>query len=84
MTFLDKYTERTYSLQDMKSAYDVFRLADPHNHAKTFTRELASIITDTLNGRNDLSIIGLTDMEASLFAGALILKTRGINYDGRL
>lgn len=77
MTFLDKYTDKAYSLQDMKSAYSVFSVADPDNHAATFQLELVNIIVDTINGRNDITIVGLTDNELFNFTGKLITKTRG-------
>jgi len=43
--------------------WQVFRTEEPWNHAESFRAELAGIIMDTLNGRNDCKLSGLTHDE---------------------
>lgn len=63
MKFIDGYTEHEYSLQDMYSDWIEFRAEDPWNHCIDFRTEMYEILMATINGRNDLEIVGLTMKE---------------------
>jgi len=74
MTFIDTYDDREYSLLDMARDYRTFRNEDPVNHAETFTAELFEIIMASVNGRNDLDVIGPTPSEVSRICNSLRMK----------
>lgn len=76
MRFVDMNDDRIYSVADLWKDWQAFREEDPENHAETFTAELLEIILATINGRNDLEIIGATPREISNFAEALMKATR--------
>ena len=65
MQFIDLNDDRVYSLQDLHRDWAQFRQEDPENHAPDFKTELFEILMATINGRNDLEIIGLTPREVS-------------------
>lgn len=80
MKFLDMETDKTITLQQMKKDYETFKKEDPDNHSETFTTELFEIIMATINGRNDLQIVGMTAKEISNYIFKLrdVLKKQGI------
>lgn len=71
MYLLNRETGKTESLQDIKHAWNIFRAQDSANHADVFPRELYTIIMDSVNGRNDYSVIGFTCAELSAFIRSL-------------
>lgn len=67
MKLIDTYSEREYSLMDLKADYLRFKAEEPWNHCEDFRAELFGILMASVNGRNDLSIIGLTSREVSRY-----------------
>ena len=65
MRFIDLNDDQIYTLADLKKDWQEFRAEDPENHAPDFKTELFEILMATVNGRNDLDIIGLTPRETS-------------------
>ena len=65
MQFIDLNDDRVYSLQDLHRDWAQFRQEDPENHAESFQMEMLEILMATINGRNDLEIIGMTPQEVS-------------------
>ena len=72
MRFIDLNDDRVYALQDLHTDWQVFRTEDPDNHTESFKIEFFEILMATINGRNDLDILGLTHREVS----NLILRLR--------
>ena len=72
MRFIDLNNDRVYTLSDLHRDWAQFRQEDPDNHAASFRIELFEILMATVNGRNDLDIIGMTPRETS----NLILRLR--------
>ena len=65
MKFIDLNDERVYTPADLKRDWAQFREEDPDNHAARFKIEFFEILMATINGRNDLEILGLTPREVS-------------------
>ncbi len=65
MQFIDLNDDRVYTIADLKKDWQEFREEDPENHADRFKIEFFEILMATINGRNDLEIIGLTPREVS-------------------
>ena len=65
MKFIDLNDDRVYTPADLKRDWTQFREEDPDNHAARFKIEFFEILMATINGRNDLEIIGLTPREVS-------------------
>ncbi len=65
MKFIDLNDDRVYTIADLKKDWQEFREEDPENHADRFKIEFFEILMATVNGRNDLEIIGLTPREVS-------------------
>ena len=65
MRFIDLNDSRTDTIADLKKEWEELRAADPENHAQDFKTELFEILMATVNGRNDLDIIGPTPRETS-------------------
>lgn len=65
MKFIDLNDDRVYTIADLKKDWQEFRAEDPENHAPDFKTELFEILMATINGRNDLKIIGMTHREIS-------------------
>ena len=63
MKFIDLNDDRVYTLQDLRRDWAQFREEDPENHAPDFKTELFEILMATINGRNDLEILGMTHRE---------------------
>ena len=73
MRFIDLNDDRVYTLTDLHRDWTQFRTEGPDNHAVNFKMEMLEILMATINGRNDLDIIGLTPRETS----RLIIRLRG-------
>ena len=65
MKLIDLNDDRVYSVADLKREWEALRVEDPENHAEGFQIELLEILMATINGRNDLEIIGMTPREVS-------------------
>ena len=65
MRFIDLNDSHTYTLADLKKEWEELRAADPENHAEDFKTVFFEILMDTVNGRNDMDIIGPTPREIS-------------------
>lgn len=65
MKFIDLNDDHIYTIADLKKDWREFREEDPENHADRFKIEFFEILMATVNGRNDLEIIGLTPREVS-------------------
>ena len=65
MKFIDLYDDRIYTLKDLHTDWQAFREEEPENHADSFRIEMFEILMATINGRNDLEILGLTHREVS-------------------
>ena len=65
MKFIDLNDDRVYTPADLKRDWTQFREEDPDNHAARFKIEFFEILMATINGRNDLEILGLTPREIS-------------------
>ena len=72
MKLIDLNDDRVYTPVDLKRDWTQFREEDPDNHAASFRIEFFEILMATINGRNDLDIIGMTPKETS----NLILRLR--------
>ena len=72
MRFIDLNDDKVYTLQDLHHDWAQFRQENPENHAESFRIEFFEILMATINGRNDLDIIGLTPQETS----RLIIRLR--------
>ena len=72
MRFIDLNDDRVYTLSDLHTDWYAFRAEDLENHAESFRIEFFEILMATINGRNDLDIIGMTPRETS----NLILRLR--------
>ena len=74
MKLLDLNDRRIYSMRDLHRDWKQSRAEDPDNAAPDFKTELLEILLATINGRNDLEIIGMTRWEVSAFI--ITLRTR--------
>ncbi len=63
MKFIDLTDDREYTLADLKRDWHRFREEDPWNHCADFRTEFFEILMATVNGRNELEIIGMTPRE---------------------
>ena len=71
MQFIDLNDEQVYTPADLKRDWTQFRAEDPENHAERFKIEFFEILMATINGRNDLEIIGMTPREISNYTTRL-------------
>ena len=65
MKLIDLNDDRVYTPADLKRDWAQFRHEDPDNHAASFRIEFFENLMATINGRNDLEILGLTPREIS-------------------
>ena len=63
MLFIDLNTDETITTTDIFRDYKRLRIEEPENHAESFRAEFLTIVMDTINGRNDVDIIGQTPRE---------------------
>ena len=63
MQFIDTNDRKTYTLSEIRKEWELLRNQEPENHAQDFRTELFEILMATVNGRNDLEVIGLTHRE---------------------
>lgn len=72
MLFIDMNDGKAHTLQALYRDWKTFSTEDPENHAPNFKTELFEILMATINGRNDLEIIGMASREISNY----IIKLR--------
>ena len=65
MKFMDLNDRRTYTLSEIRKEWELLRNQEPENHAQDFKTEFFEILMATVNGRNDMDIIGPTPRETS-------------------
>ena len=63
MQFIDLNNHSVVTLSEIRRDWLESRTADPENTATDFKTEIFEILMATVNGRNDLEIIGLTHRE---------------------
>ena len=71
MRFVDGNDGQVYTLHDIHRDWQAFHKEDPDNHAESFRIEMLEILMATINGRNDLKIVGLTPREVSKYITTL-------------
>ena len=74
MKFIDLNDDRIYTLTYLWKDWKAFREDDPINHAESFQIEMLEILMATINGRNDLQIIGMTPKEISRLTLKLLAR----------
>ena len=72
MKFIDLSDDRVYTLSEIRKDWEALREEDPDNYPSDFKTELFEILMATVNGRNDLEIVGPTPREVN----RLILRLR--------
>lgn len=65
MRLYDMDTESVYTLPELYNDWQDFRKEEPWNHAEDFKTEIFEVLMATVNGRNNLEIIGLVPKEIS-------------------
>ena len=80
MKLTDLYDGTTHSLCDLHREWAEFKSADPVNHSDSFLCEFFEILMASVNGRNDLDVIGLTTNETDRYIRRLrsALVGRGV------
>lgn len=63
MTLYDRNADRAITMNELHDEWKQFKEEEPWNHADDFMSELYVILMDTVNGRNDCDIVGLTPSE---------------------
>lgn len=63
LSFFNLVDDTVVTLNDVFDEWFKYRKLDPDNHADLFMAELFNILMDTINGRNDMEIVGLTNEE---------------------
>ena len=72
MKFIDLSDDRVYTLSEIRKDWEALREEDPDNYPSDFKTGLFEILMATVNGRNDIEIVGPTPREVN----RLILKLR--------
>lgn len=65
MKLYDMDDGSVYTLPELFTSWKAFRKEEPWNHAENFRTEIFGILMATVNGRNNLEIIGMTAKETS-------------------
>lgn len=63
MRFIDMNDDKIINTSDLYKEYKEFSKEDPYNHSETFKAEYFNILMATINGRNDMDIIGMKPIE---------------------
>lgn len=79
MKLIEIDTGREHTLPELRREWQEFRAEDPENHADNFMTELYVILMDTVNGRNDCDIVGLTPTETSDYIITIRKAMKGRN-----
>ena len=72
MMFCDLDSEHTYTLSEIYSEWKELKTEDPWNHSKHFMIEMFELLMATINGRNNLEIVGMMPREVN----RLIIRIR--------
>jgi len=84
MKFVDMNDDTVYTLADIKAEWEALRPEDPWNFAENFQTQLFVLIMDTINGRNDMQIIGPTPAEIEKFLLTLLRRIeKGEQHEGK-
>lgn len=67
MKLIDLTDARVYTIADLKREWTQLREEDSDNHHVSFAVEFFEILMATINGRNDLDIIGMTPRETARY-----------------
>lgn len=73
MQFYDIDSDSKLNLIDLFRQWQEFKQIDSFNHSESFIIEMFEIIMATINGRNNLEIIGFTGNEIS----NIVIKLKG-------
>lgn len=65
MKFIDLNDGHLYTIADLENDWRELRSEDPESYAGSFKIEFLEILMATVNGRNDLEVIGMTNHEVS-------------------
>ena len=71
MQFLDKQTDTIWMLRDIHRFYTLIHSDCAELLPPTFKRTIYTLMLDSLNGRNNYKVIGLTRSEIVRFVDAL-------------
>ena len=63
MMFLDMNDDAILTTADLFRDWKRFKAEEPENHGETFAAEMHEILMATINGRNDLDIVGMKPAE---------------------
>lgn len=63
MQFIDRNDDTILTTADLFRDWKTFKAEEPENHGDTFKVEMHEILMATINGRNDLDIIGMKPAE---------------------
>ena len=80
MTFKDLNNDSVCTLSEIKKDWDELRNQDSENCAPDFKTEVFEILMATVNGRNDLEVVGLTHRETDRLIRRL--RARLLNQAG--
>ena len=83
MKFIDLYTDEVFTVADLKRDYIELKKEDSENHAETFKVEFFEILMATINGRNDVEIIGATAKEINNYILRLRSEIMGTAAPGK-
>ena len=78
MKLMDLDDGREYTLPALRSEWEALRREDPENHSAYFRTEMSNILIATVNGRNNLEIVGPTPAETD----RIIMRLRRGLYAG--
>lgn len=76
MYFVDILIDKKLTLSDLKNDYEEAREEYPESYPDDFRTQLREIILATINGRNELIIVGPTPKETEQFVKRLGYKPR--------
>ncbi len=77
MQFKEMDSGTILTVKDLHRDWATLKEVEPENHCATFKAELLEIILATINGRNDLEIIGMTGKEVSNVVSKLMRQING-------
>ena len=79
MRLMDIDTDREIFLSELHHDWLTGRIEDPVNYEEDFITEMYVILMDTINGRNNCDVIGLTPSELNNYILKLRNKVEGGN-----
>ena len=79
MKLIDIDTDRDISLSELRRDWLTLSEDEPENHADDFITEMYVILMDTINGRNNCDVIGMTPSELNNYILKLRIRIEGGN-----